>query len=286
MDSHILQGLILTALVFATPLLLAALGELIGERAGVLNIGLEGMMLSGAWAGAAASFTTQSGIVGFVVAMLAGVALAAIFAFLVISLRADAIVVGTGLNLFALGVTGVAHRTLIAKHGSYTAATLPEWWFLLLGAALVPLLWWTLRATRIGLQLRAVGEYPSAADAAGINVQWMRWKSTLINGALCGAAGAFLSMSNTNSFAENMTAGRGFIALAIVIFGRWSPFGAIAAALLFGAAQGTQFFLQSSLGTTYYPLLLMLPYVLTILVLSGFAGKSRAPAALGTSYER
>jgi simple sugar transport system permease protein len=108
----------------------------------------------------------------------------------------------------------------------------------------------------------------------------------LLNGALCGAAGAFLSMSNTNSFAENMTSGRGFIALAIVIFGRWNPFGALAATLLFGAAQGTQFFLQSQLGTTYYPLLLALPYVLTILVLSGFAGSSRAPAALGTSYER
>jgi simple sugar transport system permease protein len=244
------------------------------------------MMLCGAWAGAAASFSAGSGVVGLLAAMTAGMLLAAVFAVLVISLRADAIVVGTGLNLFALGITGVAHRSMIARQGSYEAATLPEWLFLALGLTLVPLLWWALRATRAGLQWRAVGEYPPAADAAGVNVLGVRWKSTLLNGALCGAAGAFLSMSNTNSFAENMTSGRGFIALAIVIFGRWNPFGALAATLLFGAAQGTQFFLQSQLGTTYYPLLLALPYVLTILVLSGFAGSSRAPAALGTSYER
>jgi len=114
----------------------------------------------------------------------------------------------------------------------------------------------------------------------------LRWLSTLANGALCGMAGAFLSMSHTNSFAENMTSGCGFIALAIVIFGRWNPFGALAAALLFGFADAAQFQLQAKLGTQYYPLLLALPYVLTILTLAGFAGKSRAPGALGGLYER
>jgi simple sugar transport system permease protein len=131
------------------------------------------------------------------------------------------------------------------------------------------------------LQLRASGEYPSAAEAAGASVAKLRWAATLFNGALCGLAGAFLSMANTNSFAENMTAGRGFIALAIVIFGRWNPFGALAAALLFGAANAMQFQLQSQLGTEFYPLLLALPYVLTILTLAGFAGRTNAPAALG-----
>ncbi len=156
----------------------------------------------------------------------------------------------------------------------------------LIGAVLVPLLWWGLKSTRPGLQLRAVGEYPAAADTAGVRVSRVRWRATIFNGAMCGLAGAFLSMSHTDSFGENMTAGRGFIALAIVIFGRWNPWGALGGALLFGAAEGSQFFLQSKIGTTFYPLLLALPYALTLLVLAGFAGRSPAPAALGQVYER
>jgi general nucleoside transport system permease protein len=285
MDFPLLLALAATALAFSAPLLLAALGELIGERAGVLNIGLEGMMLCGAWAGAAAAFGSGHAGAGVLAALGAGMGVAAIFALLAITLRADAIVAGTGLNLFALGLTGLAHRTLSAHFGTYRAVTLPQWCFIAIGAALVPLLWWALRATRPGLKLRAVGEYPAAADTAGVNVATVRWAATLANGALCGLAGAFLSMSQTDSFAENMTSGRGFIALAIVIFGRWNPFGALAAALLFGAAQGAQFLLQSHLSEAYYPLLLALPYALTLLTLAGFAGKSRAPAALGQTYE-
>lgn len=286
MTTNIFWSLIATTLAFSAPLLLAALGELIGEWSGVLNIGLEGMMLCGAWAGAAASFAAHNAGMGIVAAMGAGLAVAALFALLAITLKGDAIVVGTGLNLFALGLTGVAHRTLGARFSTYNAVTLPQWVFLLTGAVLVPLLWWGFRRTRLGLQVRAVGEYPVAADTAGVNVARTRWLCTLLNGALCGLAGAFLSMSQTNSFAENMTSGRGFIALAIVIFGRWNPFGALGAALLFGAAEGTQFFLQSKIGTTYYPLLLALPYILTLLTLAGFAGTSRAPAALAQPYER
>jgi simple sugar transport system permease protein len=286
MDKTLLLGLIATALAFAAPLLLAALGELIGERSGVLNIGLEGMMLSGALAGAAVSFASRNAGVGLLGAMLAGTALAAIFALLAITLRADAVVVGTGLNLFALGITGLAHRALSASWGSYQAVGLPPGFFMATGALLVPLLWWGFASTRIGLQVRAVGEYPVAADTAGVRVRRLRWICTLCNGALCGMAGAFLSMSHTNSFGENMTAGRGFIALALVIFGRWNPWGALAGALLFGAAEGSQFFLQTRIGSLFYPLLLALPYVLTILVLSGFAGKTRAPAALAQPYEK
>ncbi|MBV9470534.1 MAG: ABC transporter permease [Abitibacteriaceae bacterium] len=286
MTVNIFWSLIATTLAFSAPLLLAALGELIGEWSGVLNIGLEGMMLCGAWAGAAASFAYHNAGWGILAAMGAGLGVAALFALLAITLKGDAIVVGTGLNLFALGLTGVAHRTLGARFGTYNSVTLPQWVFIILGAVLVPLLWWSFRKTRLGLQVRAVGEYPVAADTAGVNVPRVRWLCTLLNGALCGLAGAFLSMSQTNSFAENMTAGRGFIALAIVIFGRWNPFGALGAALLFGAAEGTQFFLQSKIGTTYYPLLLALPYILTLLTLAGFAGTSRAPAALAQPYER
>jgi ABC-type uncharacterized transport system permease subunit len=283
MEVSLIVPLLASALAFGAPLLLAALGELIGERAGVLNIGLEGMMLTGAWAGAAAGFVSGNAGLGILGAAGAGVLLAALFAFLVLTLRADAVVAGTGLNLFALGLTGVAHRSLSAKAGSYVAPTIPQWYFIALGVVLAVTLTWALAHTRAGLKLRAVGEYPAAAEAAGTSVVRTRWVATLVNGALCGVAGAFLSMSHTNTFAENMTSGRGFIALTIVIFGRWSPIGAVAAALLFGAAEGSQFFLQSTLGTTYYPLLLALPYVLTLLTLAGFAGKAKAPAALGES---
>jgi simple sugar transport system permease protein len=276
-------NLLFATLAFATPILLAALGELIGERSGVLNIGLEGMMLVGAWAGAAAAFGTKNPFVGLLAAILAGVLLAALFALLVLNFKADAIVAGTGLNLLALGATGVAHRAMIGRFGSYEASTLPPFVFFLLAALLIPLLWFGLFKTRPGLQLRAAGEYPAAAEASGASVLLLRWKSTLFNGALCGMAGAFLAMSHTDSFAENMTAGKGFMALAIVIFGRWSPIGALGAALLVSAANAMQFGLQSKISTQYYPLLLALPYILTILTLAGFAGKSAAPAALGQS---
>lgn len=289
--------LLLTALALSTPLLLAALGELIGERAGVLNIGLEGMMLGGAWAGAAASFALHSGWAGLAAGVLCGVALAAIFALLALTLRADPVVVGAGLNLFALGLTGMLHRAMITRFKDYNSATLPTWLFTAMALLLAPLLAWALHRTRLGLQLRATGEYPAAADAAGVGVVRMRWLCTLANGALCGAAGAFLSMAHTTSFAEQMTSGRGFIALAIVILGRWKPLGAVLAAVLFGAADGSQALIQSRIGDlnlagwhltkdAVVPLVLALPYVLTLLTLAGFAGRSAAPAALAKPYER
>lgn len=274
-----------TTLALASPLLLAALGELIGERAGVLNIGLEGMMLAGAWAGAAASFASGHGAIGLLAAIGAGIGFAALFGFLVLNLRADAIVAGTGLNLCAVGLTGVFHRRLSTLHGNYEATALPAMPFAVGGALLAMILWWMLRRTRVGLQLRAVGEQPAAADSTGINVRGVRWLATLANGALCGIAGAFLSMAHTHSFAENMTNGRGFIALAIVIFGRWSPVGAVGAALLFGAADGAQYSLQAWLGSGFTSLFLALPYLVTLLTLAGFAGKTRPPAALGQNYE-
>ena len=286
MTPEIAQQFALTALALAAPLLLAALGELLGERAGVLNIGLEGLMLSGAWAGAAASFYWHCGWLGLLAAMAAGLLLAALFALLTISWRGDAIVAGTGLNLLALGLTGVLHRSFIEKFGNYESVALPQSFFVIFGAVLALSLWWLLRRTQIGLQLRAVGEHPQVAESAGIRVRRMRWAATLTNGALCGLAGAFLSQSHTHSFAENMTGGRGFIALAIVIFGRWNPIGALGAALLFGAAESAQFSLQALVGSGYAPLFLMLPYVVTLLSLAGFAGKTKAPLALGRIDEK
>jgi simple sugar transport system permease protein len=274
-------SLLLSAVALGTPLLLAALGEVVGEKSGVLNVGLEGMMLMGAFAGAAASMGTGNGFAGVVAAMAAGMLLSSIFAFLVVQGRADAVVAGTGLNLFALGLTGVAFRGLSNRFPDARVVKVPEPAFWVFALVICFLVSWTLSSTRLGLQIRACGENPQAAESAGISVAKTRWGCTLWNGALCGLAGAFLSISHTDSFAENMTAGRGFIALALVIFGRWNAWGALGAALLFGAAEGSQFWLQTRIATAWYPLLLALPYVLTLLVLSGFAGSVRAPAALG-----
>ena len=257
-----------SALVLGAPLLLAALGETAGEKAGVLNVGLEGMMLMGAWAGAAAAWSSGHAMVGAAGAVAAAVLVAAIFAFLVLNLRADAVVAGTGLNIFALGVTGVLHRALAARAGTYSAPTLSPWLFIVAGTVLAAAFWWFLRFTRAGLKLRACGESEAAASAAGVPVLRVRWLATLWCGALCGLGGAFLSISHTDSFNENMTAGRGFIALGIVILGRGQPLGALLAALGFGAAIAMQFRLQSALGDQWYPLLLALPYALTLLALS------------------
>lgn len=281
MNQAIVWSLVLSAMALGVPLLLAALGELVGEKSGVLNVGLEGLMLTGALCGAAISTMTGNAWLGVLAAIFGGVVLSSVFAFLVVTLRGDAVVAGTGLNLFALGFTGVAFRAVSQRYPASQAATIPETFFYILALFLCAALWFALSSTRIGLVLRACGENPRAAESAGVNVALVRWNCTLWNGALCGLAGAFLSISHTNSFAENMTEGRGFIALSLVIFGRWNPWGTLGAALLFGAAQGSQFWLQTRVGDQWYPLLLALPYVLTLIVLAGFAGKVRAPAALG-----
>lgn len=285
MNSALLWSLFLSAIALGTPLLLAALGEIVGEKSGVLNVGLEGLMLVGAFVGAAASTVSQNALVGVGAAISAAMFLSAIFAFLVVGLRADAVVAGTGLNLFALGITGVAFRTLSTRFPTARVVTVPEPIFFFLAIALSLFVWFLLARTCFGLQIRACGENPRAAENAGISVTKIRWICTLWNGALCGLAGAFLSISHTDSFAENMTAGRGFIALALVIFGRWNAWGSLGAALLFGFAEASQFWLQTRIAQNWYPLLLALPYALTLLVLSGFAGKVRAPAALGQQNE-
>ena len=281
MNAQILWSLFLSSIALGTPLLLAALGEIVGEKSGVLNVGLEGMMLMGAFAGAAASLVSGNAWLGIVAALGAGMFLSAIFAWLTIGLGADAIVAGTGLNLFALGITGTAFRTLSTRFPDARVVTIAEPVFWVLALLLASFVAWLLARSRPGLQIRACGENPRAAQSAGIAVARVRWGCTLWNGALCGLAGAFLSMSHTDSFSENMTAGRGFIALALVIFARWNAFGAVGAALLFGLAEASQFWLQTRIAQSFYPLLLALPYFLTILVLSGFAGKVRAPKALG-----
>jgi ABC-type uncharacterized transport system permease subunit len=289
-------GLAGTALALGAPLLLGALGELVSERAGVLNIGIEGLMLTGALAGVLACRATGSPAAGMLGACLAALALGALFALWVITLDADQIVAGAALNLLALGTTGVVYRATFGATGA--ALSVPTFAPLAIAGdsallaplrqpapvyvalALVPAISVLLFRTDFGLRLRACGEAPEVAESLGVAVSSMRWVAVLIGAVLAGAAGGYLSLAYSNTFVEGMSAGRGFIALAIVVFGRWRPAGILAGALLFGVASAGQFQLQASGIVVPYHLLLMLPYVLTLAVLALMSGASATPAAL------
>jgi simple sugar transport system permease protein len=286
----------------ATPLALAALGETVVERAGVINIGLEGIVLAGAFGGLlAAGSGLGAGLAG---AAAAGVLVAALFALFAVSMRADQIITGVAVNLLVLGLTGALYRGIYGATGA--ALTIPTTGTFpiplltripLVGRALfdqapptyvvycvAPLLAWWLYRTRSGLALRAVGERPDAARAAGVAPTSVRWTAILFGGVLGGIAGGMLVLSQAGTFAEGMSAGRGFIAIAIVVLGRWHPLWVLAAALLFGAASALQFLFQAMGWALPYQLFLSLPYVLTLLALAGLGrGRRRAvaPAALG-----
>ncbi len=307
----ILTSLLITGVRLAVPLLLAALGEVIAEKSGIINVGIEGMMLAGAFAGFAGAYYGHSLWLGAGAALLAGVILAILFAVLGIAAKADQVVVGTAINILALGLTGVFFRALFQTSSSASAPVfnpipipvlhripvIGEALFAqnalgYLAWILVPLSAFYLGRTRNGLRLRAVGEYPAAADGAGVRVDWVRVWALLWGGALAGLAGAYLSIGYTNGFVENMSAGRGFIALAVVILGRWNPWGAAAAALLFGLASALQYQFQAHqfpgiFAKIPYQFFLALPYLLTLLALLLRSRlKTVAPAALGEAYRR
>lgn len=292
------------ALRLAAPLLLAALGELLVERAGVVNVGIEGMMLAGAFAAFAAAVATGSPAAGVAAGVVAAAGLGLVFAAFAVVRRSDQIVVGTAVNLLALGATGLALRALfpgevpaaptIAPLAVPGLADLPilgpaifrQTPFVPAGLVLAGAVAFLLARTRTGLRLRAVGEAARAADAEGVPVTAVRVLSVLAGAALAGLAGAMLPLAQSNTFSEGMTAGRGFIALAIVIFGRWSAGGCVLAALFFGATTALQFRLQARGLDVPYPLALMLPYVLTLGVLAVATGRARAPGDLGRPYLR
>lgn len=297
-------GFLAAAVRVATPLLLAATGETLGERAGVINLGIEGAMLGGALAAALGAL--QGGPwVGVLAAALAGAALAGVFALVAVRAGADQIITGTALTLAAFGLTGALYRQLFGAAGA--GLSIPT-----LGVVEVPLLhaipiigpaifaqpaptylamvavvvlWWVLFRTRWGLAVRAVGESPVAARAAGIRVRTTRSVATIVGGALAGIGGASLVLAQVGTFAEKMTAGRGFVAIAIVVLGRWHPIGVAIAALVFGAATALQFVFQAMGLAVPYQLFLMLPYALTLLALAGVVGRVRAPASLGRPLE-
>lgn len=284
----------------ATPLALAALGELIVERAGVRNIGLEGTVMAGAFAAVlgAARLGPSGAFLGSVVA---GVMCAAILALLVVTLRAEQIVAGTALTLLALGLTGLLYRETFGTAG--VALTIPTAQPIALPGlsrlpvvghalfaqpvttyvayVLAPALAWWLARTHTGLALRAVGENPDAARAAGVSPERLRWGALVFGGALGGLSGGCLVVAQVGTFAEGMSAGRGFVAIAIVALGRWSPLGVSMAALFFGAASALQFLFQSLGWNVPYQLFLAIPYALTLTALVGVTGSRSAPASLG-----
>ena len=283
-----LLSLLFSAIRLATPMLLAALGGLYSERSGVINIGLEGLMLAGAFTAATVTYYSHNPWVGMLAAILAGVGVALIHAVACIRYRADQVVSGMAINILFLGVPALLSGALFESTGA--TPQIPQDQLLplapiVLAFVLVPVTWWVLNRTPFGLRLRAVGENPEAADTAGVNVARIRYAGVLISGALAAIGGAYLSTGQSSLFARNMTAGRGFIALAALIFGKWRPVQTMLACLLFGFADALSIQMQ---GVSRIPVqfIQIIPYVLTIVVLAGFIGHSRAPKALGLPYQK
>lgn len=292
-----------SALRMATPLILTALGGLFSERSGVINIALEGILLTGAFASILATYYTGDPWAGAFAGVLAGMLISLLHAAVSIVFKADQIVSGVAINLLAMGATqfltwiiwgssansppvpGMAHWHLpdtwgpLSRGVSAVIGHYPPLVYVALGGVLVAhvAVW----RTPFGLRLRATGEHPEAVDTLGISVRRMRFAGVLLSGALAGLGGAFLAL-NTHQFVKNMSAGRGFIALAAMIFGKWNPLGALAACLLFGYAEAVQMGLQGQQVPTQF--VQMIPYVLTMVALVGVIGRARPPAAIGKPY--
>ncbi|HEX8844252.1 MAG TPA: ABC transporter permease [Pyrinomonadaceae bacterium] len=306
-------ALIASAIRLATPLLLAALGGLFSERAGIINIALEGLMLAGAFTAATVThfmgvwlapaiknaqdaqqnwklwlLTLIVPLVGLLAAMVAGLIVAALHAVACIRYKADQVVTGTAINILFLGIPALLSGALFESTGATPSVpvynqlpTIP----IVIAFALVPLTWYVLNRTPFGLRLRAVGENPEAADTSGVSVARVRYTGVLISGALAAIGGAYLSIGQSSLFTRDMTSGRGFIALAALIFGKWKPVQTMLACLFFGFAQAVAIQMQ---GVVKIPVQFidMIPYVLTVIVLAGFIGLSRAPRALGIPYQK
>lgn len=309
MDKVLLLTLAASALRYTTPLLLAALGGMFSERSGVVNIALEGIILFGALAAAVVAQVVEAPFladnprasvpwlpwVGVLAAMIVGGAVAWIHAVVSIRYKADQIISGTAVNLMAVGVPAIILQGLYQNSttSEHVRNRLPFWDvgpfslspLVFLAFLLVPLCWWLLFRTPFGLRLRSVGEHPEAADSVGIKVVRLRYIAVVMSGILGGIAGAYLSLGTTGNFVAGMSGGRGFIALAALIFGKWHPLGVLGSTLLFGSFQAAASALGG--GTLLPPTVVQaMPYVLTLLVLAGFIGRSAAPKALGSPFEK
>ena len=304
----------------AAPLVLAALAGLFCERAGVVNIALEGMLLGGAFAAAAGAQLTGSAWAGLIAAMAFGWMLAMIHGFAVITHKGDQVVSGMALNILVAGLGPVLANAWFQQAGRipvtgpdarFESLTLPFGEsarsipilgdiyvelisghnILVYAAALaVPATWWVVWKTRFGLRLRAVGENPAAVDTAGISVTWMRYRALMVSGAICGIGGAYLSIAQNAGYLRDMSAGKGYLALAALIFGKWRPTPTLLACLLFAFTDALQIRLQGTpiLGIAEIPTQFVqaIPYVVTVLLLAGFVGRAVAPKAIGVPYAK
>ena len=305
MDESLVWAVIASTLRVATPLILCALAGLLSERAGVIDIGLEGKMLFAAFAAGTVGVWSGSTAVALLAAMGVAVVLSWLHGLACVSHQGDQVVSGVAINIIAAGLTAVLGIAWF-KQGGQTPpvsdavrirAVFPSMAdsplfghnaLVYLSLLLVPAIWWGVYRTRFGLRLRAVGENPAMVDAAGVSVTRLRYAALTLNGMLCGLAGAYLVLAQNASFVPNMTAGRGFMALAAMIFGQWHPVQALWACLLFGALDAIAIRLQGvslpMVGEVPVQAVQALPYLLTVVLLAGFIGKSVAPRALGQAY--
>jgi len=318
MDEALWGALLASTLRMATPLILCALAGLLAERSGVIDLGLEGKMLFAAFAAGAAGAVYGSTAVAVALAIGVATGLSWLHGLACVSYRGDQVVSGVATNIIAAGLTVVLGMAWFAQGGQTPAVSaavrisplmpeLADWVqgiaiigpvlgpgllghdaLVYLAFAMVPAVWWLLFRTRFGLRLRAVGENPQMVDAAGVSVTGLRYAALTMNGILCGLAGSYLVLAQSASFSQNMTAGRGFMALAAMIFGRWHPVKALWACLLFGFLDSVAIRLQgvsiAGLGEVPVQLIQALPYVLTVVLLAGFIGSAVAPQALGRPY--
>jgi simple sugar transport system permease protein len=286
----------------ATPLVLCAMGGLFSEKSGIIDVGLEGKMLVAAFFAATIAAVTGSAWAGVAAAIAAAEAMALLHGVACITYRGNQVVSGVAINILAAGLTIVLGNAWFNRGGQTPALVgdqrlmpllLPgagDNILVYLALAAVPLTWWTLSRTRFGLRLRAVGEMPLAVDTAGISVPWLRYRAVLLCGLLAGLAGAYISIAQNAGFSRDMTAGQGFIALAAIIFGKWHPFPAFGACLLFGLLDAIAIRLQGvrlpGIGEVPVQLFQALPYLLTVFLLAGFIGRAVAPKAAGIPYEK
>ena len=307
LDAAFLTTVLAATIRVATPILFTALGEALAESAGILNIAVEGMMALGAFSGLVVAFWTDNSWIGFGGALLTGATAGLLFGIITIECGADHVVTGIVMNLFCFGAVSLAYQSLFANASdvpqieamqpvatvswllqttSFGKIFLSHSPIVYVGFGLVPIFWLVLYRSTWGLQVRAVGENPSAAESAGINVWRVRFIAIGIGGAMAAVGGATLSIGQIGGYLDNITGGRGFIALAVVVFGSWNPVRVGGAALLFGAAEALELRLQSAGNFIPHEILLAFPYVLTIIVVAVFAGSARYPAAVNSYYPR
>lgn len=298
-------NLLFTTLRMSTPLILAGMGGLIGERSGVLNIGLEGMMLTGSFAGVLGSYLTQNAWMGLLFGVFAGMFMAMIHAFISITCGGNQTISGIGINMLAIGLTSFGLRAVFGRAGSSdTVPSLPEITFLkdipvmgkylgslspyvYLALVFVAVVWFVFYKTPVGLRLRITGEDPRVAETAGVDVWKLRYISMLVCGALAGMGGAYLSVAQMNLFQESMVSGRGFLAMAAIIMGKWTPLGTLASSLFFGFFDALQLQLQLLPDVTIpSEFMRMLPYVMCLIALCGFIGKAESPNSITVPYLR